>query len=242
MSNLDPEDMNAVELLQYMSHKPHDAAFKLLMKRKDISIPYLKSKFPISLSKRCHWDQLELQPTEFLDEQFTERISDLLFKIPYGKDQHCYIYLLFESQRTHDRTMPWRSLKYMVEIWKDIEQERLSQRRQQQKREEECKENKEEFKEEKIKIFPLPSIFPLVYYNGKEKWTTPLSFTKSGLIDIPPGMMPFTPSFQYELTDLYRMQQEDFNQYKSHKHTYHIMRIQSHSHSGEIIPLMNSLL
>ena len=173
----EPNPTSAIELFYYMAKRPHDAAFKLLMKNKDISTPYLHAQLPLSLSSRCHWDQMEFIPTEFLDSQFKDQRCDLLLKLPYGKKEHCYIHLLFESQRTHDRTMPWRLLKYMVSIWQDIEQKRTVLYEKQKKDGLSSK--------QRISIFPLPSIFPIVFYNGKEKWTTSTSFIKSKLIEIP---------------------------------------------------------
>ena len=76
----------AKELFIEFVKNPHDAAFKRLMGRRDIVIPYLKSKLPQNLSRRCKWEGLTYLPTTFLDEHFTERHADVLLQVPYGKD------------------------------------------------------------------------------------------------------------------------------------------------------------
>ena len=47
---------NGESLLNYIAQNPHDRAFKLLMKHREVSIPYLNSKLPLSLRHRIHWD------------------------------------------------------------------------------------------------------------------------------------------------------------------------------------------
>ena len=227
-------ELSAQEILEIMSKNPHDAAFKLFMRHKEISLPYLRSKLSPALAKRLRWYDTELQPTEFLDKHFTEQRADLLFDVPYGKNKTCQLYLLFEGQRSHGRTMPFRLLKYMVEIWSETERKRTIQ-------------NKTEEKEDispqnRTKIYPLPAIFPVVLYNGKERWTTPTSLWKSGLIETPAGMKPHFPEFTHALSDPRRMKEEDFDQYKNFLHTYHILKISAHSHAEEILPTLESML
>ena len=79
-------------------------------------------------------------------------------------------------------------------------------------------------------------------YNGKERWTTPTSLSKSGLIEIPHGLKQFALDFQHVLTDLRQMKEEDFEQYKEHMHCYHILKLQRHSHAGEVLPLFESMI
>ena len=235
MSKSEEEQItNSAQLVDYISKSPHDRAFKLIMKHREVSVPYLRSKLPQSLADRGHWDDLEFIPIEFLDKHFREQRSDLLLKLPYGKTESCYIHLLFESQRTHDRTMPWRLLKYMVSIWTNIEQKRKGLRNEQKEQEIPVS--------ERVSIYPLPSVFPVVIYNGKETWTTSKSLAKSGLFDIAHGMKPFFPDFQHELTDLCHMKEEDFEQYKEFTHCYHILKFKSHAHAGEIVPALESMI
>lgn len=130
--------------------------------------------------------------------------------------------------------MAWRLLKYMVSIWTKLEQERKTL----------WSEQKEEgiSSEKRVQIYPLPTIFPVVFYNGKEKWTTPTFLAKSEVFERVQGMTSFFPDFQYILTDLCHMKDEDFEQYKEHIHCYHILKFKSHTHAGEIVPAIESML
>ena len=230
--NEEPDELD--QIIKEFTKNPHDAAFKRIMKRKKVLIPYIRSKLPPSLVKRIHWDQLSFEPTNFLDEHFKEQRCDLLIKLPYGKGDACFVHLLFEHQRLHDPTMPFRLLKYMVSIWTEIEQERADQYNEQAKKGIPAK--------ERVKIYPLPSVFPLVYYNGKDRWTTPTDFHQSQLIDIPPGMSSYTPRFKHELSDLRRMKEEDFEQYKENRHCYYQLRFFAHMQSGETVEAFLSMI
>ena len=150
----------AKELFIEFVKNPHDAAFKRLMGRKDIVIPYLKSKLPKKLSRRCKWEELTYLPTTFLDEHFTERHADVLLQVPYGKDGVFLLHVLFEHQRKPDPIMGWRIIQYMVADWKEIEKQR-TQLYQKQKTDGVSK-------KKRVKIYPLPGIFTIVLYNGKK--------------------------------------------------------------------------
>ena len=230
---MNEDDIDYEQLLNEYSKHPHDTAFKRIMSRKPILIPYLKVNLPPALSKRCNWDRLELLPTDFLDENYQERRCDLLVQVPYGK-RVLYTHVLFEAQRRHDPRMGWRLLQYMMSIWQNIERER----------QEEYKHQKKEGipKAERVSVYPLPAIVPIVFYNGKEKWRTPTTFHHDGLVDIPPGMMPYTPKLNFVLTDLVRMQDEDWSRYVKSVHTFHTMKIFRHAHAGEIAQAMESMI
>ena len=228
------DDINYSAILEEYSKHPHDTAFKRIMSQKPILIPYLQRQVPSSLSKRCDWEGVELENTSFLDERFQERRCDLLVRVPYGKQQSFYMYVLFESQRKHDPRMSWRILQYMVSIWQDVERKRTEER----------KEQKEQGipSAERVLVYPLPSILPIVFYNGKESWSSPTLFHHKEMVEIPPGMMDFTPKFDFILSDLVRMKDEDWQEYISSTHTYHCMKVFRHAQSHEIADMLFSMI
>ena len=230
---MNEDDINYGQLLNEYSKHPHDTAFKRIMSRKPILIPYLKLNLPPTLSKRCDWDKLELLPTDFLDEHYQERRCDLLVMVPYGK-RALYIHVLFEAQRRHDPQMGWRLLQYMMSIWQKIERDRKDEYKRQQK--------EKIPKAARISVYPLPAIVPMVFYNGKERWRTPTRFHHDEIVETPPGMMRYTPKLDFLLSDLVRMQDEDWNRYVENTHTFHSMKIFRHAHAGEIVQAMDSML
>ena len=92
------------------------------------------------------FDSLERMETSFVTDEFREKESDLIYKVQInGKDT--YIYLLIEFQSTVDRFMALRMLRYITEFYQFL------------------------VKSQKLKR--LPSVFPLLLYNGERKWTAP---------------------------------------------------------------------
>ena len=56
----------------------------------------------------------------FISEALQERESDVLLSVPFQEDidtDELFIYILIEHQSTVDKTMGFRLLSYMVQIW-----------------------------------------------------------------------------------------------------------------------------
>src|SRR6056297_831667 len=88
------------------------------------------------------FDTLERMNTSFVTDEFKEKESDMIYRVQInGKDT--YIYLLIEFQSTVDRFMPLRMLRYITEFYEYL------------------------VKSQKMK--QLPSVFPLLLYNGDRK-------------------------------------------------------------------------
>ena len=116
----------------------------------------------------------------FISEALQERESDILLSVPFEKDADAIdtdallIYILIEHQSTVDKTMGFRLLSYMVQIWE-------SQRR--------------EWETEKIPQSErrLQPILPVLFYTGDAPWTVPVSLTT--IMDVPEILARFVPSF-----------------------------------------------
>ena len=108
-------------------------------------------------------DTLVPQKDSFIEEDFRESFSDLLFKANIG-GRGGYVYFLFEHKSTPSPAIAYQLLKYMVAIWgREID------------------ENTQ-----------LPIIMPLVIYQGRERWNVGTAFRDLvqdyGLL---PGIMPY---------------------------------------------------
>jgi predicted transposase YdaD len=84
------------------------------------------------------------------------------------------IYILIEHQSTVDKTMGFRLLSYMVQIWE-------SQRREWET---------EKLPENERRLQP---ILPILFYTGDRPWTTPVSLTT--IMEVPEILERFVPSF-----------------------------------------------
>ncbi len=156
-----------------------DDAFRKVFSDKKIFVEFINSFVPnIGISKIKEKD-VSLENPIYKDPYFSNREADLPYRINYnGKD--LYVYLLIEHQSRVDYLMAFRVLGYMVRIW-----------------EYHTKKYPDEIHK---KSFKLPPIIPIVFYDGKEKWTATQFFNEK--IYEWERFKKFIPTFTYELIDI----------------------------------------
>lgn len=126
------------------------------------------------------FSQITYQKRSFISKALRERESDVLLRVPFQEDTDAadadalFVYILIEHQSTVDKTMGFRLLSYMVQIWE-------SQRR--------------EWETEKLPENEryLQPILPILFYTGDRPWTVPVSLT--AIMDVPKILERFVPSF-----------------------------------------------
>ena len=107
----------------------------------------------------------------FISEHYKETESDLIYKVQFH-DREVYIYILIEFQSTIDSFMALRVLNYITNFYMD-------------------------FLVNNRGVKKLPAVFPIVLYNGEERWTAPVNL--SALIEQTPPLGTFALDFQYFL-------------------------------------------
>ena len=126
------------------------------------------------------FSRITYEKRSFISKALQERESDVLLSVPFQDDTDAtdtdvlLIYILIEHQSTVDKTMGFRLLSYMMQIWE-------SQRREWETAK--IPEN-ERF---------LQPILPILLYTGDRPWTVPVSLTT--LMDVPEILERFVPSF-----------------------------------------------
>ncbi|OHD10051.1 MAG: hypothetical protein A2086_12150 [Spirochaetes bacterium GWD1_27_9] len=117
--------------------------------------------------KDLDFSTLERLDKSFVTEKFQEKESDIIYKVNF-KDNEIYIYLLIEFQSTVDKFMPLRILRYILEFY--------------------------DFLSQNDKFSKLPAVFPILLYNGEDKWTA-----KENISDIIVSSIPkrYIPNFSY---------------------------------------------
>ena len=162
-------------------HHPHDKLFKAGFSDPAHAGAFLRSQLPEVLSSRIAWEALHLEPGSYVDSQFRESESDLLFCAPFGENAGL-LYLLFEHQRSRDPWMGLRLLRYMVRIWEAWLRDHPDAKR-------------------------LPVILPIVLAQNEGRWGIATRFRD--LLDIPPGMEEVlgadVPDFRFRLIELSEM-------------------------------------
>ena len=126
------------------------------------------------------FSRITYQKRSFISKALQERESDVLLSVPFQEDADAtdtdalLIYILIEHQSTVDKTMGFRLLSYMVQIWET------------QRREWET----EKLPENERRLQP---ILPILLYTGDRPWTVPVSLTT--IMDVPEILERFVPSF-----------------------------------------------
>ena len=127
------------------------------------------------------FSQITYEKRSFISKALQERESDVLLSVPFQEDTDAidtdalFIYILIEHQSTVDKTMGFRLLSYMMQIWE-------SQRRG-------MGNGEDSLKMKDVYSRSCRSCFIQV----DRPWTVPVSLT--ALMDVPEILERFVPSF-----------------------------------------------
>ena len=150
-----------------IKRREYDGAYKYLFSNKKIFHQFLTRFVHEDFTRKISLDEIELVDKSFVSDEFLQRESDIIYKVK-TKHRDVYIYVLVEFQSTVDKTIPVRMLLYILQLY-----DQLFRNSQKGK---------------------LPAIFPVLLYNGSEKWTIPYNIQ-----DLIESTIPsrYIPSFQY---------------------------------------------
>ncbi|MBI1292262.1 transposase, partial [bacterium] len=160
---------------------PHDRMFRELFTRLDSAAGFLREVIPRAVAERCSWEELQIVPGTWVDEEFNEFESDLLYRVPMQGGE-LGLYVLLEHQSTPDRWMPLRLLIYMTRIWQEMRKQGTTDGW-------------------------LAPVMPIVVYQGARQWEVPTSLGELFALsdEARAGLAPFLPAFEYALFDLSRV-------------------------------------
>ncbi len=138
------------------------------------------------------FSRITYEKRSFISKALQERESDVLLSVPFQEDTDALlIYILIEHQSTVDKTMGFRLLSYMVQIWE-------SQRREWER---------EKLPENERRLQP---ILPILFYTGDRPWTVPVSLAT--IMDVPEILERFVPSFDTLFLGVKEMEAEALTQ------------------------------
>ncbi|MFA5537511.1 MAG: Rpn family recombination-promoting nuclease/putative transposase, partial [Bacillota bacterium] len=175
-----PEDYRAI-------HNRHDKGYKYLLSSKTTFIQLLQTFTKLEWTENIKEEDILLVDKSFILQDFRDKEADLIYLVKQNK-QPTLFYILMELQSVVDFQMPYRLLLYMVEIWRNI-----------------LKDTEGNFA--KTKDFKLPSIVPIVLYNGDNNWTAGKSFKEYQYYA--DTFIPYIVDFQYVLIDTNRYTEEE---------------------------------
>jgi len=138
------------------AHHPNDKGYKFLLSSKQVFLELLRCFVKKGWVNQIDEQSLTRIDKSYILSDFREKEADLVYQVKI-QGQEVIFFLLLELQSTVDFQMPYRLLLYLVEIWRDFVKN--------------IPPNEVERKE-----FLLPSVVPLVLYNGEAPWTAKQTF------------------------------------------------------------------
>ena len=159
-----------------MTNHPHDTGYKLLFSHHRVVEDLLRGFVSEDWVAGLDYSTLEKVSGSYISDDLRDREDDVIWRLRHHTDW-IYIYLLLEFQSTVD---PWMALRIMVYtglLYQDL------------------------IKSGEVKPGQkLPSVFPLVLYNGRQHWTAARDVSE--LIENPPGSLKrYHPTQRYFLIE-----------------------------------------
>ncbi len=153
----------------------YDRSYKKLFSHKGFVKQLLQGFVRLKWVERVDFDKITLEPVSFIDRLFKKKEADIIWKLPLKKGSEVYLYLLLEFQSTVDKTMALRFASYILNFYA----ERIA----------------------KEKNKRLPVVFPLLLYNGKQRWNAARSLQEMiELVD--PSLREYLIRFKYFAIDI----------------------------------------
>ncbi|HSF38348.1 MAG TPA: Rpn family recombination-promoting nuclease/putative transposase [Thermoanaerobaculia bacterium] len=161
----------------------HDTEYKKLFSHPRSVEELLRGFLGEDWCDQLDFTTLQRVGSSFVTDDFRERHSDVIWRLRFREeaDGWFYVYLLLEFQSTPDRFMAVRLLVYVGLLLQEIiEKKKLSPKRR------------------------LPAILPIVAYNGKRPWNSPLSLSDL-FVPMPAGLQARLPQLCYQVLDANRL-------------------------------------
>lgn len=118
----------------------HDKFFRAALSDARVARAFFEMHLPAYVKAAVDLETLQLKKESYVDEQLKLSLMDMLFSVLFNS-QPGYLYVLVEQQSVPDKLMPFRFLKYIVNI---MEQHLKTHQNKQ-----------------------LPVIYPLLFYTGQ---------------------------------------------------------------------------
>ena len=173
--------------------KPHDKRYKKLFSNKTHFLSLLKDCVKLDWTEQLTEKNLKMSNRSFILQDFSEKEADVVYEVKVG-DKKIIFYVLLELQRKPDNTMPYRLMLYINEILREYF-------------------NRTEKNGRDNKSFTMPAVFPIVFYNGSDKWNIPLNLRE--IFDSYESFGEYVINFKYMLIDAKGYADEDLEKFTS---------------------------
>ena len=167
---------------QISNSKEKDSGAKLIFGNANLCAQLLRDYSNIEALKDVRAEDIEDVTERYIPMFTEERNADVVKKVRIRDGSEIFIALI-EHKAQVDYNVCMQVLRYMVFIWEDYA-------RQQEKLHKGISKSRD---------FKYPPVFPIVYYNGVEKWTVDKTF--SSRIALGDVFSKYIPQFEYHLVN-----------------------------------------
>ncbi len=179
---------------------PHDHFFRQSFGMPEVALDYLRNFLPAELAGKLHFEAIERVEGSFVSRKLRTHITDIVYRCPLKEKGEAYLTFLFEHKSTPQTDPHLQLLRYMLEVWERAVQEKK----------------------------PLPLIVPIIVYHGKTRWE--LKHFSESFEDWDESIRPYLPAFDYLLTDLSGLSDEEILRLDAH---FLINALLALKHQGE---------
>ena len=173
---------------------PHDRFVRSSMENKAIAKAFFERHLPEPILSVLNTDSLKLEQSTYIDNKLQKTMSDMVFDCRYqdGKStSHAKVVVLVEHQSTPQKLLPFRVYHYMFNmLYRELKQ-------------------RTEIQASK----PLPAIYALVFYNGKQS-PYPYSLNLAHCFDDPHNLMEHFFAGEIQLVDVNQEKDQELKKLK----------------------------
>lgn len=155
-----------------MITNPHDKFFKQMFRKKEVAAEFLENYLPENLLNIIDTKSLEISKDSFVDSDYTEYFSDIVYNIKI-KEENAYIYCLFEHKSYPQKDTAFQLLKYLVKLW-ELHRKQST---------------------EKL----LPVILPILIYHGDKRYNIDKNFI--AIVNSRVNTEKYIPDFEFLFYD-----------------------------------------
>ncbi|CAK0739168.1 DUF4351 domain-containing protein [Azospirillaceae bacterium] len=166
----------------------HDGGYHLLFSHPQMVADLLRGFVSEPWAARLDLSTLERVNAKFHADGLERRDGDVIWRVRTLDGEYAYLYIVLEFQSSPDHWMAVRVMVYVGLLYLHLIREKLVDPNR-----------------------PLPPVFPVVFYNGKDEWRKARDVGE--LVGLAPDGTPWAwrPRMQYHLLDELRYNTTDVN-------------------------------
>ena len=172
-----------------MATNHHDTGYKELFSHPEFVQQLIEGFAPFEIADLMDFSTLKNHSGNYITPLFEEKFEDVVWSVNItweGVPQQVYLYILLEFQSRVDRTMPIRMMHYVACFYDHLLKTRVT-----------------------TPVGGLPPVFPIVLYNGSQRWTAEQDVYEMVQPEPPGFLRVYRPHLRYYLVDEGRYTDEE---------------------------------